>query len=146
LAKFEVSATVNLPVAEVWKAHEDVTLLERIAPPFPKVRLLEPNVICQLGTRFTVRVELFGPAALDWQVQIIRWEPPTCFVDQQVSGPFSFWEHTHQFTSISANETRLLDAVNFELNPLLDDTMIRFGLETMFQWRMENLKRALSQG
>jgi hypothetical protein len=39
-----------------------------------------------------------------------------------------------------------LDAVNFELNPLLDDTMIRFGLETMFQWRMENLKRALSQG
>ena len=145
MAKFEVSATVNLPIEEVWKAHEDVTLLERIAPPFPKIRLLESEVVCQSGTRFTVRVELFGPAALDWQVQIIRWEPPTCFVDQQVSGPFSFWEHTHQFIPISANQTRLLDAVNFELNPFLDDNVIRFGLESMFQWRMENLKRALSQ-
>ncbi|MGA7952131.1 MAG: SRPBCC family protein [Gloeobacterales cyanobacterium] len=145
MAKFEVSTTVNLPLEEVWKAHEDVTLLERIAPPYPKIRLLEPKVVCALGTRFTVRVELLGPAALDWQVQIIRWEPPSCFVDQQVSGPFSFWEHTHQFIPISADKTRLVDAVNFELNPFLDDNVIRFGLETMFQWRMENLKQALSQ-
>ncbi|NEQ29242.1 MAG: ATP-dependent Clp protease ATP-binding subunit ClpC, partial [Microcoleus sp. SIO2G3] len=28
-------------VASVWKAHEDVRILERVAPPFPLVRLKE---------------------------------------------------------------------------------------------------------
>lgn len=143
MEQFEVSATVNLPLEAVWVAHEDVTLLERIAPPFPSVRLLEREIVCGLDTRFTVRVEL-GPLAVDWQVQIIRWEPPTCFVDRQVYGPFQFWEHTHRFVPVRADQTRLIDSVRFELTPLLDSTVIRFGLETMFRLRMENLKTALS--
>ncbi len=145
MERFEVAETVPLPVDAVWKAHEDVQLLERIAPPFPAVRLKESNIVCGLGTEFTVRVELLN-LGLDLRVKITHWDPPTCFIDEQVSGPFRFWEHTHHFMPISAESTRVVDAVKFELNPLVDGTLIRLGLETMFKLRMQNLKQALLSG
>lgn len=142
MERFEVAETVPLPVASVWKAHEDVQLLERVAPPFPLVRLKESNIVCTLGTQFTVRVELFG-IGIDWRAKITHWDPPVCFVDEQVSGPFRVWEHTHQFMPITSESTRIVDSVRFELNPLLDGTLIRLGLETMFKLRMQNLKQTL---
>jgi ligand-binding SRPBCC domain-containing protein len=142
LERFEVAETVLLPVDVVWKAHEDVKLLERISPPFPVVRLKESNIVCGLNTQFTVRIEMVN-LGIDWQVKITHWDPPTCFIDQQVSGPFKFWEHTHHFMPITADSTRMVDAVKFEFNPLLDGTVIRLALEAMFKTRMQNLKQAL---
>lgn len=142
LERIEVAETVPLPVAAVWEAHEDVQLLERIAPSFPSVRLKEPNIVYGPGTHLTLRFELFG-LGVDWQVKITQWDPPVCFTDEQVTGPFHFWEHTHRFMAITAESTRIVDLVRFELNPLLDSTVIRWGLEAMFRMRMQNLKQAL---
>jgi hypothetical protein len=47
---------------------------------------------------------------------------------------------------ISVESTRVVDLVKFELNPLVDGTLIRLGLETMFKLRMQNLKQALLSG
>ncbi len=142
MERFEVAETVLLPLDVVWKAHEDVKLLERISPPFPVIRLKESNIVCGLNAQFTVRVEMVG-WGMDWQVKITHWDPPTCFIDQQVSGPFKFWEHTHHFMPITADSTRMVDSVQFEFNPLLDGTVIRLALEAMFKARMQNLKQAL---
>jgi hypothetical protein len=46
---------------------------------------------------------------------------------------------------ITSESTRIVDSVKFELNPLLDGTLIRLGLETMFKLRMQNLKQVLSE-
>lgn len=145
LERFEVAETVPLPVDVVWNAHEDVRLLERISPPFPVIKLKEPNIVCGLNTQFTVRIELIG-WGVDWRVRITHWDPPTCFIDEQVSGPFKFWEHTHHFMPITADSTRIVDSVKFELNPLIDGTLIRYSLEAMFKVRMQNLKQALLKG
>lgn len=142
LERIEVAETVPLPVAAVWEAHEDVRLLERIAPSFPLVRLKEPNIVCGPGTHLTLRFELLG-LGMDWRVKITQWDPPVCFTDEQVTGPFHFWEHTHRFMAITAESTRIVDLVRFELNPLLDGTVIRWGLEAMFKMRMQNLKQTL---
>jgi ligand-binding SRPBCC domain-containing protein len=143
LERIEIAETVPLPVAAVWEAHEDVQLLERIAPPILSVRLKESNIVCGLGTHLPLRFELFG-LGMDWRVKITHWDPPVCFKDEQVTGPFRVWEHTHQFMAITAESTRIVDAVKFELNPLLDSTVIRWGLEAMIKMRMQNLKQALS--
>ncbi len=145
LERLEVVETVSLPVAKVWEAHEDVQLLERIAPPFPSVRLKESNIVCGLGTEFTLRVELLG-VGLDWRVKITHWDPPVGFIDEQVSGPFKVWEHTHHFMAITSESTRIVDVIKYELNPLLDGTVIRWGLEAMFKSQMQNLKQALTEG
>lgn len=142
LERFEIAETIPLSVAAVWEAHEDVRFLERLVPPFPLVRLKEPNLVGGLGTNLTLRFELFGIGA-DWRLKISHWDPPVCFKDEQVSGPFHFWEHTHHFMAITAQSTRIVDSVQFELNPLLDGTVIRWGLEAMFKLRMQNVKQAL---
>ena len=142
MERFEVAENVPLPVDVVWSAHEDVRLLERVSPAFPSVRIKESNIVCGLNSQFTVRVEL-GGWGVDWQVKITHWDPPICFIDEQVSGPFKFWEHTHHFMPITSESTRIVDSVKYELNPLLDGTVIRLGLEAMFKVRMQNLKQAL---
>jgi ligand-binding SRPBCC domain-containing protein len=142
LERIEVAETIPLPVAVVWDAHEDVRLLERIAPSFPSVRLKESNLVAGLGTHLTLRFDFLG-LGFDWRVKITHWDPPVSFVDEQVSGPFHFWEHTHRFMAITAESTRIVDVVKYELNPLLDGTVIRWGLEAMFKLRMHNLKQAL---
>lgn len=143
LERIEIAETVPLPVAAVWEAHEDVQLLERISPPLLSVRLKESNIVCGLGSHLPLRLELFG-LGMDWRVKITHWDPPVCFKDEQVTGPFRVWEHTHHFMAITAESTRIVDAVKFELNPLLDSTVIRWGLEAMIKMRMQNLKQALS--
>ncbi|GAB4197355.1 MAG: SRPBCC family protein [Coleofasciculaceae cyanobacterium] len=142
LERFEVAETIPLPVAAVWDAHEDVRFLERLIPPFPLVRLKESNLVAGLDTQLTLRFELFGIGA-DWRLKITHWDPPVCFKDEQVSGPFQFWEHTHRFMALTAESTRIVDSVKFELNPLLDGTVMRWGLEALFKLRMQNLKQAL---
>lgn len=142
MERIEVAETIPLPVAVVWDAHEDVRLLERIAPSFPSVRLKESNLVAGLGTHLTLRFDFLG-LGFDWRVKITHWDPPVSFVDEQVSGPFHFWEHTHRFMAITAESTRIVDVVKYELNPLLDGTVIRWGLEAMFKLRMHNLKQAL---
>lgn len=145
MTQFEVSAIAPLPIEAVWEAHENVQLLEQVAPPIPKIRLIEPNVICQRGTQFTVRIELLGTLGLNWQAEITRWEPPHCFTDAQIRGPFRLWEHTHRFFPLSRRATRMIDAIQFELNPMLDEAVLRPALQTMFQMRMQNLKQNLAR-
>lgn len=144
MAQLEVTATVPLPIGAVWKAHENVRLLERIYPPYPATHLKESNIICQVGVRFTLQLEWIpGIFYQDWRVEIVRWEPPTCFVDTQIEGPFQAWEHTHRFVPLSSQETRLIDSVKFTFNPLLDEPLISPGLWAMFQFRTHNLRQIL---
>jgi ligand-binding SRPBCC domain-containing protein len=143
--RFEVSGTVNRPVEQVWAAHEDVHLLERISPPIPAIELIDPPSHCRAGARFTVRLKMFPPLVqTDWQVEIIRWDPPRCFVDRQVTGPFLSWEHTHQFSPLTDDTTLIVESIRFELNPLIDGTLVRAALDYIFQWRLRNLVQVLS--
>lgn len=144
LERFEVSATVGRPVEQVWAAHEDVRLLERISPPFPAVRVVDPPTRCAEGTRFTVHLEILPQApGIDWLVEIVSWEAPRRFVDRQVRGPFTHWEHIHQFSPLTDDSTLIVESIRFEFNPLLDAALVRPALDWMFQWRMRNLVAAL---
>ncbi|MFB4281873.1 cyclase [Nonomuraea sp. MTCD27] len=57
-----------------------------------------------LGDRVTWRARHFG---LTWHLTstISACTPPSYFVDEQVSGPFRRWIHTHTFASTPDNET-----------------------------------------
>lgn len=127
------------PVAEVFAFFSDASNLETITPPWMQFRIVTPS---PLELRAGARIEY----ALKWRVFSIRWlteieiwEPPHRFVDNQLSGPYRLWRHTHQFLA-DRSGTRMLDEVRYALplGPLgrmAHAIRVRGDLEHIFDYR-----------
>ncbi|MGL5819777.1 MAG: SRPBCC family protein [Phycicoccus sp.] len=65
-----------------------------------------------LGDTVTWQARHFG---LRWRMTsvISAHDPPRCFVDEQVSGPFERWYHTHHFERDGKGGTVMRDIVDF---------------------------------
>ena len=51
---------------------------------------------------------------LKWRSKITDWDPPACFSDIQVRGPYLEWVHTHQFEE-QDHGTLVRDHVRYRL-------------------------------
>jgi ligand-binding SRPBCC domain-containing protein len=83
-----------------------------------------------------------------WRTRIERWEPPHCFVDVQLSGPFARWEHTHTFR-VHAGGTLIGDRVDYRmpfgvLGAIAQRVLIGRDLERIFDYRRDALARLLT--
>ena len=65
------------------------------------------------GDTVTWRARHFG---IWWKMtsEIVEYDPPRCFVDQQRSGPFKRFRHEHHFAAASDGSTVMIDHVEFE--------------------------------
>src|SRR5262245_11541877 len=72
--------------------------LRLITPPWLHFEILSPiELAVDRGTRIDYRLRIQG-LQIRWQSEIIIWEPPTRFVDQQTRGPYQLWVHEHNFS------------------------------------------------
>ncbi|NCA10602.1 cyclase [bacterium] len=111
---FDYSFTVKAPLAAVQAFHGDTSALERLTPPPTIVQLhsIEPLAEGSVST-FTLWV---GPLPLRWTA-VHHNVSPRGFTDVQASGPALRWEHTHTFTSLDAETTRIDEHIEFEHKP-----------------------------
>ncbi|AGY60699.1 SRPBCC family protein [Gloeobacter kilaueensis] len=139
----EASGVVARPLAAVWQAHTDPQLLAQVWPSYPPLRVVGPGTI-DGPDQFTVQIDLPPPLPpIDWQVEIVRWEPPFRFVDRQARGPFRFWEHTHQFSALDDERTLFVDGISFEYNPLIDGLIVKPALALVLEWRVGRMGEVL---
>ena len=80
-----------------------------------------------------------------WKTVITQWKPPHFFVDQQLSGPYTGWEHTHSFQEEDGG-TRMFDSVRYELplgvlGEMAHRMRVRQDLERIFDYRAEVIQR-----
>lgn len=107
---FDYSFTVSAPVEAVAAFHRDTSVLKKLTPPpiFAQIHSFEP-----LGEGSIAEFTLwFGPLPIRWRA-VHSDVSEYGFTDTQVNGPLRYWQHTHRFTPISPNLTRVEEHVAY---------------------------------
>jgi ligand-binding SRPBCC domain-containing protein len=139
---------VELPIAKVFGFYGDARNLERITPPWLGFEVTTPGAIeMGIGTVIEYRLRLHG-VSVRWRTRIKAWEPPRRFVDVQVKGPYSLWEHTHGFEADGLGATIIRDRVRYSipfgpLGGLADRVLVRRDLRQIFDYRRDAVRREL---
>lgn len=140
--RLERRQTVPARLERVFPFFENPENLALITPPSLRCRLVMPGpVTMQEGLLIDYTIRL-GGMPVRWRSVISLYEPPVCFVDEQVKGPYAYWRHMHRFES-TALGTVLTDEVVYALpaampsfvEGMLHSLYVRPNLERIFDYR-----------
>jgi len=133
---------VELPIERAFEFYGDALNLERITPPWLGFEVRTPAPVeMGAGTLLDYRLRLHR-VPVRWRTRIEVWEAPRRFVDVQVSGPYSLWEHTHEFEPVGTDATLIRDRVRYALplgplGELAHRLFVRRDVERIFDFRRE---------
>jgi hypothetical protein len=138
---------VPRPLDEVFAFFADAANLEAITPGFLRLRILTPAPVeMRPGARIEYALSLFG-VPLRWGTLITVWEPGVRFVDEQESGPYALWRHTHTFEA-HGDGTIVHDVVEYAepfgpLGRVAHALFVERALNRIFDFRREAIRRLL---
>ena len=141
---------VRRPLGEVFAFFADAANLESITPAFLRFRILTPLPIeMRVGARIDYALSLFG-VPLRWRTRIAAWEPGVRFVDEQESGPYALWRHTHDFEAEGERSTIVRDVVEYAVpfgvaGRVAHALLVRRALDRIFDHRREAIGRLLDR-
>jgi ligand-binding SRPBCC domain-containing protein len=140
---------IPAPIEEVFDFFSDVRNLEAITPKWLHFRIVTPTPIAmQEGALIEYRLSWWF-VHLRWKTVISQWKPPHFFVDNQLSGPYRLWEHTHSFREEDGG-TRMFDSVRYELpfgvfGGIAHWLRVRRDLNRIFDHRAEVIQERFSR-
>lgn len=142
---YSVKQFVPLNIDKVFSFFADANNLEKITPPFLNFHVTGMSTEkIQEGTVIDYKLKLKG-VPLNWKTLIKKWDPPHSFIDNQESGPYQLWHHTHSFEKLG-NGTLLSDEVRYKL-PLgflgqaVAGTFVQNDVEQIFKFRREVIQK-----
>ena len=141
---FEFRSKINAPAQEVLDWHWRPGSMQKLIPPWENVSVLKPADSPADGQRAILRMHI-GPVHLDWVAEHCDYVKGKKFADKQISGPFSYWMHTHSVNPISEYESELIDHVEYELpmaiiTSAFMGTWVASKLGRMFEFRHQVTK------
>jgi ligand-binding SRPBCC domain-containing protein len=146
IKKLKIAAPADL----VFRWHESVDAFEKLIPPWEQVRVVErsaPGI--KNGTRVTLETRV-GPFKRRWVALHTEYEAGKMFRDEQVSGPFQVWVHTHVIEAISSDCCLLTDDIRYRLplgffGQMLAGWLVRRKLAKLFDYRHRVTKESCEQ-
>lgn len=139
---------VEVPIEEAFAFYGDAHNLERITPPWLGFQVITPRPLeMKVGTLIEYRLRLHR-VPVRWRTRIEAWEPPRRFVDAQIQGPYSLWEHTHEFERDGSEATIIGDRVRYSIpfgpvGELANRLLVQRDLARIFDYRRDAVAREL---
>jgi ligand-binding SRPBCC domain-containing protein len=125
--------------AEVFAFFSDPHNLARITPLSLGFEVLEaPPAPLRAGQQIRYRIRVLG-IPLRWTSLISEWREGTCFVDEQLRGPYKRWRHEHTLRDVDGGVI-MSDRVEYELpfgaiGALFGGWWVTRDLERIFEFR-----------
>ena len=141
--KLKKQIFIPAPLEEVFSFFSDAENLNLITPPWLYFKILTPlPIVMEKNTAIDYSIKLLG-LRMTWRTEITVWQPPDKFIDRQIKGPYSVWEHTHLFKDIGGG-TQMEDVIRyavpgFVLSPLVHFLFVRPRLEKIFVFREQKM-------
>lgn len=132
---------VPAPLGEVFGFFSNAANLGRITPPWLHFRILTPMPVRMcVDARIEYQIRLLG-IPMRWRTRIAEWSEQESFVDEQESGPYASWIHTHAFEA-AVGGTWMTDRVDYELpfgpvGRVVCPVMVRPALDRIFSFRRD---------
>jgi len=126
----------------VFSFFADARNLEIITPPWLKFHIVTPGPIeMRTGARIDYRLHVHG-VPLQWLTEILAWQPPLRFIDEQLHGPYRQWIHTHTFDEKDGG-TLCRDLVEYIVpgGRFINWLLVRRDIEKIFAYRQAFMKR-----
>ena len=130
------------PRAEVFPFFADAANLETITPPWVNFKIITLLPIAMhAGAKIEYQIRIHG-VPVRWKTDITLWEPPMRFRDEQRSGPYRQWIHTHEFEEQDGG-TLCRDRVNYAVwgGHLINALFVGRDVKRIFQYRREQLEQ-----
>tara|TARA_R100000687_G_scaffold83278_1_gene85420 strand:+ start:1260 stop:1823 length:564 start_codon:yes stop_codon:yes gene_type:complete len=120
--------------------------LEKLTPSFLKFQVLTPKPIeMKSGAEIRYQLKVRG-IPIKWKTSILDWDPPHQFVDNQDTGPYALWHHTHTFEPTEdGTGTICTDTVRYRprgwvLAPLVNRFFVQRDVVNIFRYRFKKLE------
>ena len=136
---------LNTSLAKSWQFFSNPKNLFKITPKHMNFEILSDFNSMYEGLIIKYRVSPFPFTRVGWTTKITYVEKPFGFIDKQISGPFSFWEHEHKFEEKNKS-LWAYDVVKFKL-PLgfigrfFGGKIVNYQLKNIFEFRRKQLDK-----
>ena len=132
---------------EVFDWHMRPGAMERLSPPWMQVRVIRREGEIHDGGRVVLGIRK-GPAEIKWEARHTDFQEGTMFRDEQTSGPFGAWVHTHRFLDGEGGGSIMEDEVEWEAplctaGKVLGEPFLERDMERLFTFRQARLRHDL---
>ena len=144
---YELKTIQKLPIniKKSWNFFSSPKNLSKITPKHMSFNILTDFNKMYEGQIIKYRVSPFPFFRVGWTTKITYIEEPFSFIDKQLNGPFSLWEHEHRFEK-SGKETIAHDVVRFKLplgtlGRIFGSALVKYQLNKIFEFRKTQLNK-----
>ncbi|NBV14170.1 MAG: hypothetical protein EBS07_08905 [Sphingobacteriia bacterium] len=110
ITEHKVSATKE----ELFRFFEVPENLSKISPPEMGLTVVKvEGDPLRAGSKITYKFKQWG-IPMKWVARIAEWKEGEYFIDEQLSGPFSYYQHCHRIIT-NGNETLIRDEIEYKL-------------------------------
>jgi uncharacterized protein (TIGR01777 family) len=138
-----------VPVEELFAWHTRPGAFQRLNPVFDPAQLEAREGGLEVGARTVLKMKV-GPVWQRWVAVHTAYQAGVMFRDEQQSGPFAVWRHTHRFEPGPDGTSVMHDEVEYALpmgsiGSALGEGFTRSTLERTFAYRHQVLRSDLER-